>query len=83
MFCWQQKNVTPILAWLNIIKTVGCHVSRVYFGMHALIHFSLAFDFLNQDVSRVFLNVVVIGFVPVLTAQLTSTLLSPIQMPMQ
>lgn len=44
--------------------------------MHVLIHFSLAFDFLKQDVPRVFLNVVVVGFVPVLTAQLTSTLLS-------
>lgn len=51
--------------------------------MHALIHFSLAFDFLNQDLSRVFLNVVAIGFAPVLTAQLTSTLWSPIQIPMQ
>lgn len=68
--------MTRILAKQNITQTVGHQAEFCLACTHASIHFSLTFDFLKQAMSRAFLNVVVIGFAPVVTAQLTSTIRS-------
>lgn len=68
--CWQQNNMTRILAKQNITHTVGHHVSRVLLGMHTCFNWHLTWHW-KQAVSGAFLNVVVIGFAPVVTAHLT------------